>query len=147
MSMGMKTQIVTFTAALALATTVLAHSGVKDPGVMARMETMSAVGRATGVLGDMAKGKKAFDAAEAEAARIALIAGFQEVPQLFEEPHQDPKSEALPAIWEQYDDFLAKNDDAIVAAKAMDLQTLDSLRASMGGLGASCGACHKLYRK
>ena len=143
----MKTQAVTMIGAIAIATAALAHEGVKDPGVKARMDTMSRVGAATGVLGDMAKGKTAFDATQAEAARASLVAAFKEVPEVFAEPHQDPKSEALPVIWEQFDDFLAKNTEAIAAGEAMTLASLDDLRGSMGALGASCGSCHKAYRK
>ena len=51
------------TMAVALsATLATAHDGVKDPIVKARMEGMKEIGSNMGVLGDMAKGKRAFDA-------------------------------------------------------------------------------------
>jgi cytochrome c556 len=61
----------------------------------------------------------------------------------------DPNSRALPAIWTNFPDVAAKGKalaDAAVAMQAAAGKDLDSLRAAMGPLGASCGACHKVYR-
>ena len=143
----MKKQAIALIAAATLATAALAHSGVKNPGVLARMDTMKSVGAGAGTLGDMAKGKIDFDPAKAEAARAQIIAALNQVPETFKEPHTDPKSEALPVIWEEFDSFLDKNSDAIAAVESMDLGDLDLLRGSMRALGGGCSGCHKAYKE
>ena len=100
----------------------LAHAGVENPAVKARMDAMSDIGAGTKVLGNMARGRVAFDAAEAEAeaalARIATRAA--ETPALFEAQEDDPKSEALPAIWADFADFSAIAGDLRRAAEGGD---------------------------
>ncbi len=127
----------------------LAHSGVKNPAVMARMEAMSAVGDAMKVLGDMAKGKTAFDAAKAEDALKALQIEAEAIPALFEAREDDPKSEALPSIWEDYEDFSAQAQamGAAAAAARGQLSTQDDVGLALQGLGQTCKGCHKTYRK
>lgn len=127
----------------------LAHSGVKNPAVMARMEAMKSIGSATKTVGDMARGKRDFDL---NAARTALDTIAQEagrVSDLFANPEDDPKSEALPAIWDDFSDFQTKNDQmqSTAATLASTVTTLDDLRAGLAQLGDTCSACHKLYRK
>jgi cytochrome c556 len=58
-------------------------------------------------------------------------------------------SEALPAIWENPADFQAKHQGLIDAATALQASAgtdLAGLQGALGGLGASCGACHQAYR-
>jgi cytochrome c556 len=50
-----------------------------DPNAIARSDLMKVVGKNTGVLGGMASGKEPFDAAAAEAAKVALVAAFGQV--------------------------------------------------------------------
>jgi cytochrome c556 len=61
-----------------------------------------------------------------------------------------PESAALPAIWENGEDFQAKHTALNTAAVAMQTAAatdLAALQAAMGPLGGSCGSCHELYRQ
>ena len=131
------------------ATLAIAHTGVEDADVMARMEGMKAMGDATKTLGQMAKGEAPFDteAARAAAARIAEEAA--RAPDLFESAATDPQSEALPAIWDNWGDFTdkAQSLEAVASRLASDIDSLDTLRAGMGDLGQACKACHSEYRE
>ncbi|MFK7928535.1 MAG: cytochrome c [Myxococcota bacterium] len=60
------------------------------------------------------------------------------------------KSDSLPAVWEQWDGFLAANktyEEAtaklVEVAKAKDLA---GFRAQFGAVGRSCGGCHETFR-
>ncbi len=133
-------------AALALASAALAHQGVQNPGVMARMDGMLSAQTSTKVLIDMASGKRAFDARAATAAQAVILQDLARVPDLFETPHQDSRSEALPIIWTQYDDFLKRNDAAIAAMQAVQTETRAGLQATLPQAGAACLDCHQTYR-
>lgn len=135
-----------FVAVVMAATVAVAHEGVKDPQVMARMNLMGDIKEGTGTLGKMLKGAIPFDAAQAEAARLALLGHAKAIPAAFEPQATDPKSEAAPEIWTNWDDFIEKTNGMIVAVEGVDTSSLDSLGAGMRPLGASCKACHKSYR-
>ncbi|MEP1200574.1 c-type cytochrome [Tateyamaria sp.] len=137
-------------ATLALgATAALAHTGVKNPAVMARMNGMSAISDNVEVLGTMAKGQVAFDAASAKMAARAIARHSAESVDLFTAQETDPKSEALPAIWENFDDFTSKAQDLEAFANEWSekISTLEDVRAGIRPLGQSCKACHSLYRE
>ncbi len=131
------------------ASAALAHGGVQNAAVLARMDAMKAIGDATKVLGEMAKGTTAFDVEAARAAAETIASHAAETPVLFEAREDDPKSEALPGIWENFEDFTAKAADlqALAGDLAMGLDTPDALRAGLGDLGATCKACHTEYRE
>lgn len=133
-------------AMLLIATTALAHGGVKNPAVLARMDLMVDVGDAMKVLGEMAKGAQPFDTQQADRARGALIVASNQVIARFEAEENDPKSEALPTIWSDWAGFNASAEDMAQAAESLDTSTLDGLRAGIGALGKSCGSCHESYR-
>ncbi len=99
----MKRASVLLVAALLTATTALAHQGVQNRAVLARMNGMSAIAENIKVLGNMAKGKVAFDQKAARVALQRMADHAAEAPELFEAREDDPKSEALPAIWEDFD--------------------------------------------
>jgi len=107
---------------------------------------MKEIKGAMGVLGGMAKGAVAFDAAVAGAAQKTLIKQSGMVATAFEANETDPKSEALPAIWENWDGFVEMADDLTFAAEGLDATSLDGVRGGLGNIGASCGACHKKFR-
>jgi cytochrome c556 len=135
-----------FLGAAAIAGAAWAHEGVKDPNVKARMELMGQVKANIGVLGAMAKGEAAFDSGKAEAAKAGLIANAKAIPAAFETEATDPKSEALPAIWENWDDFMSKAAAMEAAVGSVDVSTLESVQGGMRTIGGSCGGCHKVYR-
>ena len=126
--------------------TVVAHQGVTNAAVMARMDLMKSVGTATKTLGDMAKGSVAFDPAKATEARAALAAKAQKVPELFEAAERDPMDEAREVIWTDWSGFLTANTAMQSAIAALDVSSREALAQGMRGLGQSCRACHEAYR-
>ena len=122
-----------------------AHS-VENPVVQKRMDLMKEIKSAIGVLGGMAKGTIAFDVVAATAAQTTLIEQSELVATTFEANETDPKSEALPSIWENWDTFVDMADDLTFAAEGLDVTSLDGVRGGLGNIGASCGACHKKFR-
>lgn len=134
---------------LTVAGAAMAHNGVKNPAVMARMDAMSAIGAATKVLGQMARGSLAFDVDRARMAAQDIAKHAAETPALFRAKEDDPKSEALPVIWETFDDFTAKSKDLEDVAKALaaSVASVDDVRGAMKGLGDTCKACHQDYRQ
>lgn len=136
-----------FILTLALAGLVHAHGGTKDKTVLARMDAMLDSKKALNILGDMAKGLRPLDPDTAEQAKSALVALSRQTPDLFKTHAKDPTSEALPLIWENWDDFLKKNTATVRAAQAVDTKTLGGLQQSLIQLGATCLDCHEKYRK
>jgi cytochrome c556 len=136
-----------FLTTLALSGTLaFAHSGVKNPAVMARMNLMSDVGAATKVLGEMAKGTRPFDADTASTARATLLKDADQIALLFEAEEGDPKSEALPDIWTDWAGFMNQTDKMRKATESLDVSSLDTLREGMAAIGQSCSSCHEAYR-
>lgn len=132
----------------AFSTAALAHDEVKNPTVKARMMAMEAIGGSMKTLAGMAKGEMAFDAEKANAAMAVIAEKSAMAAPLFEANETDPKSESLPAIWENWDDFVKKMDDLTVASKAnLTLADAGSLGAALGQVGGTCKACHSDYRK
>ena len=140
-------------AAVALTATVFstgafAHDHVKNPTVKARMMAMEAIGESMKTLAGMAKGEMAFDADKASAAMGLIAATSATAAPLFEPNETDPKSEALPAIWENWDDFGKKMDTLAMASKAnITIADAGALGAALGQVGGACKACHSDYRK
>ena len=118
-----------------------------DPNAIARAELMDLIGKNTGVLGDMAGGKAAYDAAGAEAAKAAIVEAFGKAEATFKDQGgADPADLAKPEIWANWDDFLKKAKAASDAAGALDVASAESIGAGMGALGGACKDCHSTYR-
>ncbi|MEX0286289.1 MAG: cytochrome c [Paracoccaceae bacterium] len=137
------------TVLIGLGTAALAHQGIQNAAVKARMDSMSAIATHMKTLGDMARGKATFDTALARHAAQGISLHAAEVPTLFEVPENDPKSEALPIIWTQFDDFEAKavQMEKVAADLATTLSEPDDLPAALKALGATCTSCHETYRQ
>lgn len=118
-----------------------------DPNAKARSDLMRVVGKNTGILGDMAGGKAAYDAAAAEAAKAALVEAAGQIETAFKDQGAaDPASEAKPEIWANWDDFLADAKVLGDAAAAMDVSSAETIGAGMGALGGACKDCHTDFR-
>ncbi|WP_430465491.1 c-type cytochrome [Tabrizicola sp.] len=117
-----------------------------DPDVIARKDLMKSVVAATKVLGTMASGEVAHDAAAAEAAKQALIAASGEIEAKFTNNAADPASEAKAEVWTNWEDFLAKGKALGDAAGALDVASAESIGAGMGAIGGTCKDCHSTYR-
>jgi len=126
-----------------------AHGGVKNAAVMARMDAMSSIGAETKALGKMAKGETKFDAKAARAAAALIAKHAAATPDLFRAREDDPKSEALPTIWTNFEDFTEKSHalEALAMKYSQAIKQPSDLAQAMAELGKSCKACHKIYRK
>ncbi len=133
-------------AGFVLSATVVFAGKSTDPDAMARQTLMGTVGMNTKVLGEMAGGKVAFDAAAAEAAKAALADAAGKIAATFEPQGTDAESKAKPDIWTNWEDFLAKADGLAKAAGALDATTLEGLQAGMAGVGGTCKDCHSKYQ-
>ncbi|MFN3578225.1 MAG: c-type cytochrome [Tabrizicola sp.] len=118
-----------------------------DPNAIARSELMKLIGKNTGILGGMAKGEAAYDAAAAEGAKAALVEAAAKIEETFKDQGgADPASEAKPEIWTNWDAFLTKAKALGDAASAMDVASAETIGAGMGALGGTCKACHTDFR-
>ncbi|MEO0402017.1 MAG: cytochrome c, partial [Pseudomonadota bacterium] len=124
-----------------------------DGAIKARNAQMSMISYHTGLLGAMAKGETPYDAASATAAaeNLAMAASMNRVVLWLEGSEQGaaPGSRAKAEIWTDAAGFEEKAVALETAAATMVSAAgtdLESLRAAMGGIGASCGDCHKAYR-
>jgi cytochrome c556 len=118
-----------------------------DPNAKARSDLMRTVGKNTGILGDMAGGKAAYDAAAAEGAKAAIIEAAGMIEATFKDQGAaDPASEVKPEIWTNWEGFLADAKALGDAAGAMDVASTETIGAGMGALGGACKDCHTDFR-
>ena len=118
-----------------------------DPNAKMREEVMEEIGKAMGVLGGMAKGEVAFDAAAAEAAKAKIAEEAGAIATEFAtQGEPDPASEAKPEIWANWDDFLKKAEALKAAASAADVSSAEAIGAALGSVGGACKDCHTTYR-
>ena len=139
-----------FTVVLITASSIVfAHSGVKDKNVKERMMLMKEMANNTKTIGQMLKGRTPFDANEAKLALERLASLSLETPKVFKINASDPKSEARPAIWNEFDEFTKLSKDlaetSLLLAGSID--SIDDLRPALKGVSSGCKACHSRYRE
>ena len=137
---------------LLIGTTAIAfaHSGATGI-VKQRMDMMGMIGDSMKIIGSMIKGQVSFDANSAKEAAMTIVGHAEEIPELFPEGTTDKPSEALPAIWENWDEFVKiteqmKADAQILADAAAMASEASEIRAQFGAVGKSCGSCHEQFR-
>ena len=128
---------------------MLAHSGVLNKDVAARMTLMSNMGRNMGVLGLMLKKKTPFDQVKATEAINNIEQLAVETPTVFEKRVLDPKSEAKELIWEEFETFTKiSNSLATIAIQlSSSMKSFDDLRPALITLSQSCKECHSRFRE
>lgn len=88
--------------------------------------------------------------AEAVAAMQTLKDNYMHMPALFPEGSIVGESKALPAIWENWDAFvaIAKTGEDAAAAGLAAAQSGDAAgyAAALQAIGATCGQCHQQFR-
>ena len=113
-----------------------------------RQHTMSAVGGHMQALGDILRGKVPHEAhLSVHAAALESLAKI--TPTLFPPGSGDGATEALPAIWEDPEDF-AEQLEAFKAAAAGLRAAVDTggdVMTATRQLGQSCRGCHDSYRE
>lgn len=108
---------------------------------------MKTIGKNTGILGDMAGGKAAYDAAGAEGAKAAIVEAAGKIEATFKDQGgADPASEVKPEIWANWAEFLEHAKELGDAAGAMDVASAETIGAGMGALGGACKDCHTEFR-
>ena len=126
-----------------------AHSGVKDKNVKERMMVMKAMADNTKIIGQMLKGKTSFDENEAKLALERLSSLSLKTPKVFEVNATDPKSEAKPAIWDEFDEFTKLSKDLAETTEVLagSVGTINDLRPALKRVSSGCKACHSKYRE
>lgn len=134
---------------LTIAPVAFAHSGVKDQNVKERMMVMKAMADNTKIIGQMLKKKIAFDVNKAKLALERLSSLSLETPTVFAVNATDPKSEAKPAIWDEFDEFIKLSLDLSETSKdlAGSVETIDDLRPALKRISLGCKSCHSTYRE
>ena len=117
-----------------------------ESGYVARSNLMQNIRSEFSVLARMAQEKIQFDESLAESTRLNLLNLAASAPTIFEDNELPINSEALPAIWENWEDFVSKSEDFEFALEGIETSTLIDLRSSLGNVGATCGSCHQKYR-
>ena len=134
---------------LVISSVAFAHSGVKDQNVKERMMVMKAMADNTKVIGQMLKRKTQFDANEAKSALERLSSLSLKTPKVFTVNATDPKSEAKPAIWDEFDEFtmlsLELAETSIVLANSIEI--IEDLRPALKRISSGCKSCHSKYRE
>lgn len=106
-----------------------------------------------GILGAMAKGEAEYsaDTAQASADSLVAVSMIHQAP-LWPEGSDEmgiDGTRALPAIWDNFDDFQTKWDGLGTAVS--DMQTVaatgqEAIGPALGKVGDACKACHDDYR-
>ena len=134
---------------LVISSVAFAHSGVKDQNVKERMMVMKAMADNTKIIGQMLKRKTQFDANEAKSALERLSSLSLKTPKVFTVNATDPKSEAKPAIWDEFDEFtklsLELAETSIVLANS--IENIEDLRPALKRISSGCKSCHSKYRE
>ena len=154
--MKFKTTVALGAASLLAATFAFADSHV-DPAIAgaikARQAHMDLYAFNLGTLGAMAQENIPYDAdaAAAAAGNLAMLASLNQSnywPQGSDTSIEG--SRALPALWENIPDAIAKGEALATAAAALAEVAgtdLASLQGAFGPVGGACGDCHRAYRQ
>ena len=100
--------------------------------------------------GGILRGAADLTGAEAVAAMQTLQTNYSHIPALFPENSIVGESKALPAIWENWDAFVAiaktGEDAAAAGLAAAEAGDAAGYAAALQVLGGTCGACHQQFR-
>lgn len=140
-----------------LATALVAGTAVAqdaNPAIAARKAHMDLYAFNLGLVGGMARGNIEYDA-DAASAAAANIAALSKIDQSRYWPEgtstlDSDATRALPEIWDNIPDVIAKAQALTAAADALAGQAgggLEALQAGLGPVGQACGACHEAYRQ
>ncbi len=118
--------------------------GAKTPLQEERSKKMKSMGGAMRTL------KGATSVAPTIGAAQTIVAVAAELDSLFAKGSGGPPTRAKPVIWTDMADFKGKigglRQAAAALLKATASGNLGAVKKAVGGVGKSCGACHKLYR-
>lgn len=143
------------TAAVALGCLIaLPALAEQNPAIEQRQGQFKLFAHNFAVLGGMAQGRMDYDAAMAQTAADNLFhLTRHDQGRLWPEGTDSftvDGTRAMPGIWENLDDFIAKFTNLQDAVEAMQSEAgdgLDAMRAAVGRVGGACQACHQEYRE
>jgi cytochrome c556 len=130
--------------------TVFSHGGATGV-VKERMELMKEVGDNMKQVGAMVKGQAPFDSMTIAKNAKSISDAGPHITKLFPNDSLHKPSEALPAIWEEWDQFSALSDK--LSNEANKLQEVAqggdkrAITMQFAKLGKVCSGCHTDYRK
>lgn len=135
-------------AALGIATLGVALA--QDDPIAARQNLMKSNGAQVGALVKMSRGQTPFDAQQASAAFAKIADNMGKAGSLFPpDSKTGHDTHALPKIWDNLNDFVAKatkvKDDATAAVEQVKAGP-DALKTALGTIGKDCNSCHDEYR-
>jgi len=142
-------------AAAALSSVAFAgsHGGKLPASVKARQAHMQLNAHNVGVLFGMVKGEVEYNAdlAKGAAGNLVALSGLNQMTYWESGTDSDSVdgSRALPALWENIPDAIAKGEALNAAAVTLAGAAgdgLDALKAGIGPVGKACGACHEDYQ-
>ena len=124
-----------------------AHEGAS--GIVAeRMEMMKSMGDAMKLLASMYRGEAPYDPASVrDAAGTIGRHGGEHMTRMFPPGSHDHPSEALPAIWEDWDRFSELAEELAAHAETLAGTAELPSRGDFARLGRVCSACHTEFRK
>ena len=138
---------------LGVATSLQAEDApVVDPAIAAMTPEAMVAARKAAMKedGGILRGAAALTGAEATAAADTLIKNFTNLPALFPEGSLVGDSKALPAIWENFDDFTSifatAQKGALDMKAAAEAGDAAAYGAALQTIGGTCGMCHQKYR-
>lgn len=125
-----------------------AHEGAEG-AVKARMDSMSAIGDANRPLTRMSRGQMDFDLETVRnSASIMAENSMVEVLEYFPEGSAGGVSEALPEIWENWEEFSGIMADLNRSAVALSaIESEEEFAALYREVGMTCRSCHRSYRE
>ncbi|GAA2888864.1 cytochrome c556 [Aminobacter niigataensis] len=140
---------------ITLAVTVLAtEAAVAHEGAMGivaeRMTVMKGMAANLKTVGEMLNGRKAFDAAAAQAGIAALHENCHQAQAQFSSATAVHSSRSSAAVWEKPNEFKAAMETFDAAVKALvaasEAGNLDDMRVPFKAVGQSCSSCHERFR-
>lgn len=139
-------RVLSIAAALAVGTSVVyAESAAIDQ----RQQVMKSLASAAKTPGAVLKGEAKFDLDEVHKSLAVYQEEVAKLRDLWPDDSKAGETSALPAVWENKSEFLARFDklaaDAKTAAESITDET--TFRAEWPKVVSNCGGCHKQYRK
>ena len=145
----LKSRLLVAASALALSAAAFGH-GKKD-AVDYRQSLMTLIGWDFGLLSDMVKEKKPFDAAEFSMRASRIAAMSDQLGDGFPKDSMRKESYSKPEIWTNWDDFQSKAKDFTMQAKLLaDVAKANDAtknKEQFKKVAATCKACHDKYTR
>lgn len=141
--------ILSMAAFVSAASLTWAHGGATGI-VKERMELMMVIGKNMKGIAAMVKGEVAFDAKTVEKSAMVISDHAMKINGMFPKGSLDKPTEALPAIWEDWERFSKLSDNLVSEAKTLaEAAASGEKRAVMvqfAKTGKVCSACHTDFR-